>query len=98
MKAQVKNEVHILSCEADCEGALQVGAIIQQLQQIVQQENMKNRMAIKALLCCTHFLTRHHISYMTKFDQIVDLIVSCGAEDLKKFHERTGKVPATRPK
>ena len=28
---------------------------------------------------------------MTNFDQLVDLIVSCGAEDLRKFLERTGK-------
>ena len=52
---------------------------------------MKNRMAIKALICCTHFLARRHIPHMTNFDQLVDLIVSCGAEDLRKFLERTGK-------
>ena len=28
---------------------------------------------------------------MTNFDQLVDLIVSCGAEHLRKFLERTGK-------
>ena len=28
---------------------------------------------------------------MTKFDLLVDLIMSCGAEKLKKFLERTGK-------
>ena len=50
---------------------------------------MKNR--IKALIRCTHFLACHHIPHMTNFDELVDLIVSCRAEDLRKFLERTGK-------
>ena len=93
MKAYAKSEVHILSCEAEkaAARALQEGSIIQQLQQIGEQEKMKNRMAIKALTRCTHFLARRHISHMTNFDQLVDLIMSCGAEDLRKFLERTGK-------
>ena len=52
---------------------------------------MKKRMAIKALLRCTHFLACRHIPHMTNFDQLVDLIMNCGTEDLRKFHERTGK-------
>ena len=28
---------------------------------------------------------------MTNFDQLVDLIMSCGAEDLRKFLEKTVK-------
>ena len=93
MKAHAKSEVHILSCEAEkaAARALQEGSIIQQLQQIGEQEKMKNRTAIKALICCTHFHARCHIPHITNFDQFVDLIVSCGAEDLRKFLERTGK-------
>ena len=45
-------------------------------------------MAIKALI---HFLALRHIPHTSTFDQLVDLIVSCGAEDLRKFLERTGK-------
>ena len=52
---------------------------------------MKNGMAIKALIRYTHFLAHHHIPYMTNFDHLVDLIVSCGAEDLRTFLERIGK-------
>ena len=52
---------------------------------------MKNTMAIKALIHCIHFLTCRHIPHMTNFDQLVDLIVSCNIEDLRKFFERTGK-------
>ena len=93
MKVHMKSEVHILSCEAEkaAARALQEGSIIQQFQQIREQEKMKNRMAIKALIRCTHFLARRHIPHMTNFDQLVDLIVSCGAEDMRKFLERTGK-------
>ena len=93
MKAHAKSEVHILSCEAEkaAARALQEGSIIQQLQQIGEQEKIKNRMAIKALIRYTHFLARRHILHTTNFDQPVDFIVSFGAEDLRKFLERTGK-------
>ena len=93
MKAHAKSEVHILSCEAEkaATRALQEGSIIQQLQQIGEQEKMKNMIVIKALIHCTHFLAIRHIPHMTNFDQLVDLIVSCGVEDFRKFLERTGK-------
>ena len=55
------------------------------------QEKLKNRMAIKALIRCTHFLARRHVLHTTNFGELVDLIVSCGAEDLKRFLERAGK-------
>ena len=48
-------------------------------------------MAIKALTRCTHFLARRHIPHTTNFDELVDFIVSCGAEDLKRFLERARK-------
>ena len=93
MKAHAKSDIHIQSCEAEMAAAraLQEGSIIQQLQQIGDQEKLKNRMAIKALIRCTHFLARRHIPHTTNFDELVDLIVSCGAEDLKRFLERAGK-------
>lgn len=48
-------------------------------------------MAIKALIRCTHFLVRRHIAHTTNFDELVDLVVSCGAEDLRRFFESAGK-------
>ena len=48
-------------------------------------------MAIKALMCCTHFLAHRHIAHTTNFDELVDLTVSCSVEDLKRFLERAGK-------
>ena len=69
MKSHAKSEVHILSCEVEkaAARALQEGFIIQQLQQIGEQEKMKNRIAIKALIRCTHFLARRHISPLDQF-------------------------------
>ncbi len=61
---------------------------VKQLQQINDEEKLKNRMAIKALIRCTHFLARRHIPHTTNFDELIDLIVSCGAEDLKGVLER----------
>ena len=88
----MRSDVHILSWEVekDVARALQEESIIQQLQQIGEQEKMKNRMAIKALIRCTHFLAHRHIPHMTNFDQLVDLIVS----SLKEVE----RMPATRPK
>ena len=55
-------------------------------------------MAIKALIHCTHFLARRHIPHTTNFDELADLIISCGAEDLKRFLERAEKMLPTHPK
>ena len=87
MKDHAKSAIHIQSCKAEIAAAraLQEGSIIQQLQQI------GDRMAIKALIHCTHFLARCHIPHTTNFDELVDLIISCGTEDLKGFLERAGK-------
>ena len=52
---------------------------------------LKNGVAVKTLLRRTHFLTKHHIPLTTNFDQLVDLVVSCGGEHLKNFMERAGK-------
>ena len=93
MKAHAKSKSHIQSCEAEIAAAraLQVGTIVQQLQQIEDEEKAKNRLAIKALIRCTHFLVRRHIAHTTNFDELVDLVVSCGAEDLRRFLESAGK-------
>ena len=60
MKAHAKSEIHIQSREAEMATAraLQEGSIVQQLQQIGDQEKLKNRLAIKALIRCTHFVAR----------------------------------------
>ena len=54
------------------------------------QERMRNRAAVKSLIRCTHFLARQHIAHITYFSKLVDLVVSCGGEDLKYFM-KTGK-------
>ena len=64
---------------------------MQQLQRVDRQERAKNRAAIKSLIHCTHFLARNHIAHTTNFDKMVDLVVSCGGEDLRYFLEKTGK-------
>ena len=58
MRAHSQSEVHIQSYEAELAAstAMQEGSIAQHLQHIGEQERMKNRVAIKALIRCTHFL------------------------------------------
>ena len=55
------------------------------------QEREKNRAAMKYLIRCTHFLTRHHISSYTNFTQLIDLVVFCGARELQVFFENASR-------
>ena len=52
---------------------------------------MKNKVAVKALIRCPHFLARQHIAHSTNFEKLVSLVVACGGEDLKTFLEPAGK-------
>ena len=64
---------------------------MQQLQQIADDEKMKNRAAVKALIHCPHFVALQHIAHSTNFKKLVSLVVACGGEDLKPFLESAGK-------
>ena len=48
-------------------------------------------MEIQSLLWCTHFLAHNHIAHTTNLGDLVDLVVSCGGEDLKQFVDKAGK-------
>ena len=89
MKAHAKSDGHIMASQVVL--ATQGGSIVQQLQKVGTQERMRNRAAIKSLIRCTHFLARQHIAHTTNFSKLVDLVVSCGGEDLKYFMEKTGR-------
>ena len=43
---------------------------------------LKKWLAIKSLPRCTHFLARNHIAHTTNFGDLIDLVVTCGGEDL----------------
>ena len=72
--------MHLLACQLDVEadGARIEGSIIIQLQNVGEQQRLKNRKAIKALIRCTHFLAHQHIAHTTIFDKLVELVVSWG--------------------
>ena len=72
MKTHAMSDIHIQLCEAEVAvaRALKEGSIVQRLQRIGNQEKLKNRMAIIALIHCTQFLTRHHIPLTTNFDEL----------------------------
>ena len=85
--------IHVQACQASmlAERAAREGTIMQQLQQITDEEKMKNRAAVKAFIRCTHFRARQHIAHSTTFEKLVSLVVACGGEDLKTFLETAGK-------
>ena len=93
MKAHSKSETHVQFCEevVAAARALQEGTVAQQLQQIGEQERIKSSLAIKTLICWSHYLACHHIPHTTNLNELVDLVVNCGAEDLKRFLDRGAK-------
>ena len=93
MYTHAESEIHIQSCEAEmvADRVLQAGTIVQQLQQIGDEEKVKNRSAVKALIHCTQFIVRCHVAHTTNFDYFVDLVVCCGVDD-KEFPLKCWKV------
>ena len=91
MRDHAKSDIHIQVSEATLATKGESVDIVQQLQKVGMQERMRNSAAVKSLIRCTHFLARQHIAHTTNFSTLVDLVVSCGGEDLKYFMEKTGK-------
>ena len=91
MRDHAKSDIHIQASEVDLATQGRYVDIVQQLQKVGMQERMRNRAAVKSLIRCTHFLAHQHIAHTTNFSKLVDLVVSCGGEDLKYFMEKTGE-------
>lgn len=79
--------LHLDSCQAALlsSQAQAHGTVAKQLQQIDEGQRKKNREAIKALVRCAHYLACHHIAHTTNYDDLVGLMVSCGAQPLSDF-------------
>ena len=93
MKEHSESSGHNLACqkESAATATLSEGSILQQIHQMELSKRLKNRAAIKSLLQCTHFLACNYIAPTTIFGDLVELVISCGGEDLKRFRERAGK-------
>ena len=90
-RAHSQSDGHIQSCEPQlaADTVVHQDSVIQQLQQL--RERLKNREAIKSLICCSHCLTYNCIAYTTTFGDCVDLVVSCGGEDVRQFIKNAGR-------
>ena len=93
MKEHAESEGHIMACQTEtaAASALREGSVLQQMHRLEECERLKNRLAIKSLLRCTHFLAHNHIAHTTNIGDLVDLVVTCGGEDLKQFVDKAGK-------
>ena len=102
MKAHAISALRIQASQVALEAqqSLHEGSIVQQLQEVIIQERMKNRAIIKSFIRCTHFLACQHIPHTTNFDKLVDLVVSCGGEDMYEVlpgeHRKECKVHTSR--
>jgi len=63
------------------------GSIGQQYKKIHDSNKLKKKSS-NYLLHCTHFLAHQHISHTS---DLVNLVVSCGGENLKYYLEKAGK-------
>ena len=90
IKAHVRSALHVNAIQALSLTSRQ-GSVVQQLQRVSSIQKDKNRAAMKSLLRCTHFLTRHNIAHSTNFTELVDLVVSCGTGELQVFVENAGR-------
>ena len=84
IKAHECNGLHIIASHTLLVSS-QDGSVMQQLQRTDMLEREKNRTAMKYLVHCTHFLTRHHIAHSTNFIELVDLVVSCDGQRVASF-------------
>ena len=94
MKAHASSDSHIQVNQATLAHLTtqHTGSVIQQLQNVVEQEGVLNRRAMKSFIHCAHFLARQHVPHTTNFDKLVELVVSCGGEARsQKFHGQTRK-------
>ena len=76
MKEHAESEGHLFACqtEAAATSALCEGSVLQQMHRLEESERVKNRLAIKCFLRCTHFLARNHIAHTTNFGDLVILL------------------------
>lgn len=93
MRAHASTACHIEATKAIMlrDKADNEGSVVQQLHRIGLQERAKNRAAVKSFIRCTHFFSKQHIAHSTTFEQLVDLVRSCGGQDLKTFVETAAK-------
>jgi len=77
MKEHSESESH-RNAETCSVTAMLRGSITQQVQKMHDSGGLKNRAAIKCLLHCTHSTYAH----TTNLSDLVDLVVSCGGENL----------------
>ncbi len=90
MRAHAKSDTHIRRSEAELLATKKEVSILEQLRSVTEEQRIRNRKGIKALLRCTHFLARNHFPHTTNFAALVNLIVSCG-DDLKQFTEKSAR-------
>ena len=80
IKAHAQSEWHIRAKQAVSayQASQQAGSVIQHLQDVADQDQMKNRAAVKCFLCCAHFLAHQQNPHTTNFEKLVGLVVQCG--------------------
>ena len=87
MKEHAKSKWHKRACETavQYETSQQHGTVVQVAQTAALKQRQSNRAVILKLIKCTYFLVKDRIAHTTNFSNLVELVSSCGAEDLQRF-------------
>lgn len=56
-----------------------------------EAEKARNRVVLKKLCKCVYFLVKHKIAHATLFVPLVDLLIECDDQDLKRFFEQEAR-------
>ena len=87
MQEHAKSNWHKEACllASEHERSLRQGTVVAMVQSVSQKERAENRNVMKKLLRCTYFLAKNRIAHTTNFSKLVQLVISCGANDLQRF-------------
>ena len=61
------------------------GTVVAMVQSVSQKQRGENCTIIKKLLRCTYFLAKNRVAHTTNFSDLVQLVITYGANDLQWF-------------
>ena len=92
-RAHEKTQVHKLASERAlaAENARRHGSVIELCRSSVAKEKAQNQDVIKKLIRCVYFLAKNRLPHTTTYTELVDVVIECGGEAVRKFMAEASK-------
>ena len=92
-RAHEKTQVHKLASERAlaAENARRHGSVIELCRSSVAKEKALNQDVIKKLIRCVYFLAKNRLPHTTTYTELVDVVIECGGEAVRKFMAEASK-------